>query len=78
MIVHAFYDGVTQPVRSITDVPSGGTLTNKTEDEAYNLIEEMTVNNFQWSNERGQSKQVGGKLKVDARTLLNAKVDLMT
>jgi len=48
------------------------------EDEAYNLIEEMALNNFQWSNERGQPKRVGGKVEVDALTLLSAKVDAMT
>jgi len=51
---------------------------NKIEDEAYNLIKEMMLNNFQWSTERGQSKRVGGKLEVDALTLLSAKVDAMT
>jgi len=40
MIVQAFYNGVTQPVRSTIDVAARGTLMNKTEDEAYNLIEE--------------------------------------
>ena len=50
----------------------------KTEDEAYNLIKEMAVNNFQWSTERGQPKRVRGKLEVDALTLLSAKVDTMT
>ena len=29
---------------------------SKTEEEAYNLIEEMVLNNFQWSNERAQPK----------------------
>ena len=53
MIVQAFYNGVTQPVGFTIDVLVGGTLMNKTEDEAYNLIEEMVVNNSQWSNERG-------------------------
>ena len=47
MIVQAFYNGVTQPVRSIIDVVAGGTLMNKTEDDAYNLIEDMMLNNFQ-------------------------------
>jgi len=50
-------------------------LINKTEDAAYNLIEEITLNNFRWSTERGQPKRVGGKLKVDTLTLLSAKVD---
>ena len=53
-------------------------MINKTEDKTDNLIEEMTLNNFQWSNEQGQPKRVGGKLEVDALTLLNAIVDAMT
>jgi len=51
---------------------------SKAEDEAYNLIKEMALNNFQWSTEWGQPKRVGGKRAVDAITLLSAKVDRMT
>ena len=51
---------------------------NKTEDEAYTPIEGTTLNNFEWSIERGQSKWVGGKLEVDALTLLSTKIDAMT
>ena len=47
---------------------------SKTEDEAYNLIEEMTLNNFQWSTEQAQPRRVVGKLEVNAFTLLSAKV----
>jgi len=64
-------------MRSNIDTAAGGTLMNKTEDEAYNLIGEMALNNFEWSTERGQPKWVGGKLEVDAFTLLFAKVDAM-
>jgi len=51
---------------------------NKIEDEAYNLIEEMALNNHQWSNERGQPKRVGGKLELDAIALLNTQVDAVS
>jgi len=51
---------------------------SKTEDEAYNLIKEMTLNNFQLSIKRGQPNWVRGKLGVDALTLFYAKVDPMT
>jgi len=51
MIIQACYNGVTQPTRSTIDVAARGTLMNETEDEAYNLIEEMSLNNFQWSIE---------------------------
>jgi len=51
---------------------------NKTEDEAYNLIEHMTLNNFQRSSERTQSKRVRGKLELDAISMLSSKVDAMS
>jgi len=78
MIIQAFHNGVTQPVRSTNDVAAGGTLMNKTEDKAYNLIEEMVLNNFQWSTEWGQPEWVRGKLDVDVPILLSTKVDAMT
>jgi len=61
MIVQTFYNGVTQPVQSTIDAATGGILMNKTKDGAYNLIEEMALNNYQSSNGRGQPKRVGGK-----------------
>ena len=51
---------------------------SKTEEEAYNLIEEMALNNYQWSSERGQPKSVGGKFDINALTLLPTKMDVMT
>jgi len=74
MIIQAFYNSVNQAVRSTIDA----TVMHKTEDEAYNLIKEMVLNNFQWSTERAQPRWVGGKLEVDAFTFLSAKVDAMT
>ena len=59
------------------DGTAGGTLMSKTE-EAYNLIEEMALNNYQWSSERGQPTRVGGKYEIDALTFLTAKMDAMT
>jgi len=46
MIIQAFHNRVTQSVRSSIDTATGGTLMNKTDDEFYNLIEEMELNNF--------------------------------
>jgi len=51
---------------------------NKTEDEAYNLIEEMILNNFQWSSERAQPNLVGGTLELDVISMLSSKVDVMS
>jgi len=35
------------------NVAAKGTLMSKTEDEAFNFIEEMALNNHQWSSEHG-------------------------
>ena len=53
MIIQAFYNSLTQSIRSIIDAATGGTLMNKIENEAYTPIKEMALNNFQWSIERG-------------------------
>jgi len=45
--MQTFYNGVTQLVRSTIDAATGGTLMNKKKDEAYNLIEKMSLNNLQ-------------------------------
>jgi len=41
-----FCNGVTQVVLFTIDAAVGGTLMNNMEDEAFNLIKEMTLNNF--------------------------------
>ena len=51
---------------------------NKTKDGGYNLIEDMALNNFQWSYERAQPKRIGGKLELDAISVLSSKVDAMS
>jgi len=78
VIIQAFCNGVTQFIRSTIDTTVGGTLMSETKDEAYNLIEEIALNNFQWSTGWGQPKWVRGKLEVDALTFLSAKVDAMS
>jgi len=74
MIVQTFYNGVTPLGRSTIDVEAGGTLMNKTEDEAYNLIDELTLSNYMWSNERSQPKRVSSKLELYAISMLSTKV----
>ena len=50
----------------------------KTQDEAYILKEGMALKDFQWSNDRGQPKRVGGNIDVDTLTLHTAKMDSMS
>ena len=78
MVVQAFYNGITHAMRSTIDAVMSGSLMSKAEDGAYNLIEEMALNNEQRSSEKDQTKQVRGKFDVDAFTLLTVKMDAMT
>ena len=78
MIVQTFCNGVTQPAWYTIDAVVGATLMNKMEDEGYNLIEDIVLNNYQWYNERGQPKQVGGKFEIDELNLLTTKIDIIT
>ena len=64
-------------MRFMIDVAAGSTLMRKTKDEEINLIKEMTLNNYQWSNNGGQPKRVGGNFDIDTLTLLTTKLDAM-
>ena len=57
---------------------TGGTLMSKTEDEAYNLLEELANDECQWSGERRLVRKQAGKHEVDAITLLTAQVASLT
>jgi len=78
MVVQTFYNGVTEPMRSMIDTAVGGTLMSKTEEAAFNLIEEMGLDKYQRSSEHGQLKRARSKFDVDALTLLTKKMDVMT
>ncbi|XP_062086268.1 uncharacterized protein LOC133792383 [Humulus lupulus] len=51
---------------------------SKSANEAYELLEEMAMNNYQWPYERGQPKKVAGMMEVDAITMLTAQVAALT
>nr|XP_027109356.1 uncharacterized protein LOC113729231 [Coffea arabica] len=47
----------------------------KTAEEAQQLIEEMAANNYQWANERGNTRRTAGMLEVDTLNMLSAKMN---
>ena len=48
---------------------------SKSTNKAYDLIEEMAANNYQWPSERTMLKRSVGIHGIEAFTTLNAKVD---
>ncbi|XP_052199599.1 uncharacterized protein LOC127806389 [Diospyros lotus] len=55
------------------DATAGGTLMRKTPEEAYELLEEMAANSYQWDNERANKKGVG-IYNVDSITALSVQI----
>ncbi|XP_024025398.1 uncharacterized protein LOC112092750 [Morus notabilis] len=74
MQVHNFYNGLSGTTRTLIDVSAGGALMKKTEDEAYELLEDMATNNYQWPSERSIPKKIAGLHEVEAITNLTAQI----
>ncbi|XP_021831504.1 uncharacterized protein LOC110771504 [Prunus avium] len=75
--VQTFYNGLSQTSRTLVDAAAGGALMAKTATEAFELLETMASNNYQWPSERMNPKPAG-VLEVDAMALLKAKISNLT
>ncbi|XP_062085656.1 uncharacterized protein LOC133791756 [Humulus lupulus] len=79
MLVHNFYNGLCGTTRTIIDAAAGGAFMRKSANEAYELLEEMATNNYQWPSERaGNNNKVVGVHELDAITALTAQVASLT
>ena len=78
MQVQNFYKGLGGSTRTLIDVVAGGAFMGKTQDEAYKILEEMAMNNYQWPSERTVLKKPVGIYELDAITALLAQVASLT
>ena len=46
--VQTFHNGLNPSTREMVDAAAGGTINNKTPEDAYEFIQEMSLNNYQW------------------------------
>ncbi|XP_075474534.1 uncharacterized protein LOC142505433 [Primulina tabacum] len=76
--IELFYNGSDGPTRGNVDAAAGGTIFSKTPDEAYELLEHMTINSYQWPSERSGSRKPAGVYAVDPITSLTAQVLALT
>lgn len=63
------------------DAAADGALMDKPFNEAYQLVENMSQNHYQWGNKRDQvekTPQKGGMFEVNGLECLSAKVDALT
>ena len=47
-------------------------------DEAYNLLEEIAANNYQWHVDRLQSRKSVGVYELDTKTFIVAQLEALT
>ncbi|XP_021738233.1 uncharacterized protein LOC110704734 [Chenopodium quinoa] len=77
LLIQTFYNGLTHEFRIYIDAASGGSLLTKNATEAKELIEKMAANDNYHPRGR-QNVKKGGKLNVDALTMLASSVQALT
>ncbi|XP_062115708.1 uncharacterized protein LOC133829893 [Humulus lupulus] len=77
MLVHTFYNGLRGNTRTIIDAATGGAFMSKRANEACELLEEMAMNNYNWSSKR-ENKKVARVLEVNPIAMLTAQIASLT
>ncbi|KAG8500859.1 hypothetical protein CXB51_002880 [Gossypium anomalum] len=75
--VQTFYNGMNPSTRKMIDAAAGGTINNKTPEEAYEFIKEMSLKNYQWQVMRTKPTKTAGVYNVDSDTMLSNQVELL-
>ncbi|XP_073061875.1 uncharacterized protein [Primulina eburnea] len=76
--IELFYNGLNGQTRTTVDAAAGGTIFAKSPAQAYDLLEQMTINSYQWSSERSGVQRTAGVYAVDLITSLTAQVSALT
>ncbi|KAK5771136.1 hypothetical protein PVK06_047311 [Gossypium arboreum] len=61
----------------MVDTAASGTINNKTPEDAYEFIEEMSLNNYQWQVIRTKLTKTAGVYNVDSVTTLSNQVEFL-
>lgn len=72
--MNTFYNGLNGNLLTSIDAASRGAFMAKSYEEAYDLIETMAANNYQWPTTRMTQPKVVGVLEVDGVTALAAQI----
>ena len=72
--VQTFCNGLGATNRSMVDAVVGGALMSKTHEAAYELLEELVSNNYQWPIEKAMLRKTVGVLELDSITSLAAQM----
>ncbi|XP_061370918.1 uncharacterized protein LOC133313543 [Gastrolobium bilobum] len=73
--METFYYRLNGKTKDIVDASSGGALLDKTYTKAYEILERMAYNNYQWPTERSIAQnEAAGLLELDAISSLAAHI----
>ncbi|KAL5554123.1 hypothetical protein UlMin_041524 [Ulmus minor] len=77
--METFYNGLLPPTRLMLDASAGGALLNKSYAEAYDLIESIAANSYQWPTSRiNTTKKVAGVHELGDVSTLTAQIASLT
>ncbi|KAG8498773.1 hypothetical protein CXB51_005219 [Gossypium anomalum] len=76
--VQTFHNGLNPSTRQMIDAAAGGTINNKTPKEAYEFIEEMSLNNYQCQVMRTKLTKADSVFNVDSVTMLSNQIEFLT
>ncbi|XP_073046176.1 uncharacterized protein [Primulina eburnea] len=76
--IELFYNGLNGQTRTTVDAAAGGKIFAKSPSQAYNFLEQMTINSYQWPSERSGVQKTVGIYAVDPITSLTAQVSALT
>ena len=78
MQVHHFYNGLSRPTRTLIDAFIGGAIMGKNEVDAYQILENIALNDCQWPVEREALKKPAEVFDLDMFTNLSTQVSTLS
>ena len=78
MQVHHFYNGLSRPTKTLIDASAGGAIMGKNKVEAYQILENIALNDCQEPVERAEPKKPVKVFDLDMITNLSAQVSTLS
>ena len=77
--METFYNGLNAQTKSIVDASANGALLRKSYNEAYEILELISINSHQWPTKRLSVNRIVVRVhELDAMTALIAQVSSLT
>ena len=75
--MHHFYNGLSIPTRTLIDASIGEVILGKNEVKAFEILENIALNNCQWPTERVTPKKPVGVHELDTVTSIFSQISML-